>query len=88
MLGAGDAIADAGQRQAEPHADVAEDVEDAPSSRTAMASSMPERRDDQDVEGNGDVGRDGAEGGDEHAARDHKRKRPPDAFAPAGVWID
>ena len=42
---------------------------------------MPGGADDQDVKGNGDVGRDGADGGDEHAggiinekARRHSRR--------------
>ena len=30
---------------------------------------MPERADDEHVEGNGDVGGDGSDGGDEHAGR-------------------
>jgi len=68
VLEPGDAEADAAQHEPEPDADVAEHVE-----MTLRAehrgNDHPRRRDDQDVEGDGDVGEDGAE------SRDHRRRR-------------
>ena len=56
------------QRQAEPDADVPEHVEVALPAEE-QREQHADRPDDQHVEGNGDVGDDGADGGDDHAGR-------------------
>ena len=69
VLGAGDPVADAGRAQRQPHAAVAEACTAGSFQPNSDASSMPDEAGDEDVEGNGDVGRDGADGGDQAQGR-------------------
>ena len=68
VLGAGDANADAATAQGRAARRRARRCTGCPSSRKTADSSMPIGRGDEDVEGNGDVGEDGPDGSDEHAA--------------------
>ena len=70
------------QRQPEPHAAVAEDVEDALPAEDHRQQHADGRR-EEDVEGDGDVGGDGADGRDDHAQRMINEKAR-EAFRPAG----
>ena len=80
---AGDADLDAAEREAEAHAAVAEDVEDAFPAEDHRQQHA-DRRGEEHVEGDGEVGGDGSDGGDDQRAGDHKRKSPPDPCDPAG----
>ena len=65
VLGAGDTVLDAGERQSQAHAAVAEDVQQVRPAEERGQQHADEPG-DEDVEGNRDVGRDGSDGGNQH----------------------
>ena len=86
VLRAGDADLDAAQREAQAHAAVAEDVEDALPAEDHRQQHA-DRGGEEHVEGDGDVGGDGPDGGDDQrgAIINEKARR---IFRPGGLLMN